>query len=178
MRTIVRPNTDSTLGVLPKIDEVNRNLTRKSASMATKVSVAWGTVFKQALLAGIISGLIFELYERFNAQWIASAAVGPAAFTDAAYGWLGLALHFIVSIGWAGGYAYFAQLQPFVNARWAISGLVYGVIVQMFMTLLLLGAHTFTFPATPNIFLNQLLAHAVFFGVPLAFVVAQLDKKA
>ena len=157
--------------------------------MATKASVAWTGVIRQAIPAGVIAGVCFELYQWLTTvlpvhesitaqwQWIASAAIGPVAYANPAFAWLGLAFHFAASIGWAAGYAYFARLQPAVNARWYISGFFFGIVVQMFMTLLLLGAHTFVFPATPNTFLNEVLAHAVFFGIPLAFVVARLDQK-
>ena len=157
--------------------------------MVTKVTVAWGTVAKQALLAGMAAGAIIECYLWFTTmlpahasilaswQWIASTAVGPVALANPSFAWLGLALHFIVSIGWAGGYAYLAQLQPSLNARWPISGVVYGLVVLVFMNVLLVGAHAFTFPDSPNAFLNELVAHGVFFGLPLAYVVAAMDHK-
>lgn len=111
-------------------------------------------------------------------QWIASAALGDVAFTSTSYAWFGLLLHFLVSIGWAGGYAYLAQQQQFMNQRWPISGPVYGFVVYIFMDILLLGARKFVPPATPLLLLNALIAHCVFFGLPLAFVVARLDESA
>jgi uncharacterized membrane protein YagU involved in acid resistance len=155
--------------------------------MATSVRLNWGRVVMQALSAGIVGGFVVDLYLYLTTilpahgsivamlQWVASAAIGPVALTSTSYAWLGLVVHFIVSIGWAGGYAYFAQTQNFVNTRWFISGLMYGLIVYVFMQALLLGARAFVFPPTPTAFLNAVLAHMLFFGVPVAYVVARMD---
>ena len=106
--------------------------------MATTARLNWGRVVMQAFGAGIIGGIVLDLYLYLTTilpahgsvlamwQWVASAAIGPVALTNSSYAWLGLLVHFIVSIGWAGGYAYFAQTQNFVNTRWFISGLMYG----------------------------------------------------
>lgn len=158
--------------------------------MAISIRPNWSIVVKQALAAGIAGGVCFDAYLWLTTivpahgsivamyQWVASAAIGSVATTNAAYAWIGLLVHFIVSIGWAGGYAYFAQQQRFVNTRWPISGLAYGVVVMLFMTILLIGAHAFTFPASPNEFINQVIAHCVFFGLPVAFVVARMSRTA
>lgn len=156
--------------------------------MATTARLNWGRVVMQAFGAGIIGGIVLDLYLYLTTilpahgsvlamwQWVASAAIGPVALTNSSYAWLGLLVHFIVSIGWAGGYAYFAQTQNFVNTRWFISGLMYGLVVYVFMQALLLGARAFVFPATPTAFLSGVIAHMLFFGVPVAFVVARMDK--
>lgn len=143
----------------------------------------WNAIVRQAIVAGIAAGILIEAYLLATAranpmqawQWIASAAVGDVAFTSPSYAWLGLAVHFVVSVGWAGGYAYLAQDRPYMNARWLISGLVYGLLVYVFMDLILLGARKLV-PPTPLEFLNALVAHCVFFGLPLAFVVARMDR--
>ena len=149
----------------------------------------WGRIATQALVAGIAGGFLIELYRYLTTflpqhtglmaawQWIASVAIGPVALTNPSFAWFGLLAHAVVSIGWAGGYAYFAQTQPFVNARWPLSGLVYGLVVYFFMQILLLGARAFVFPATAVILLNALVAHAVFFGLPVALVVARMSRK-
>ena len=149
----------------------------------------WKVIFRQALVAGIIAGICFETYLVLTVvvpshgnllqvwQWIASAAVGDIAFTSPSYAWLGLMVHFIISIAWAGGYAYLAQQQEFMNRRWVISGLVYGLVVYIFMDILLLGARKFVPPSAPAL-LNLLIEHSVFFGLPLAFVVSRLNSAA
>jgi uncharacterized membrane protein YagU involved in acid resistance len=156
--------------------------------MQTSFHARWDIVVRQAIAAGIAGGILIDLYLWITTilpshgslaamyQWVASAAIGPVALSNASYAWVGVVVHFIVSIGWAGGYAYLAQTQRYMNARWYISGFFYGIVVMIFMTLLLLGAHAFVFPATPNDFLNQVLAHCIFFGMPVAFVVARLSN--
>lgn len=150
----------------------------------------WSEIFRQAFAAGIVAGILIQAYLIVTTivpahgnvlqgwQWIASAAIGDEAFKNPAYAWLGLLVHFIISIAWAGGYAYLAQTQPFMNRRWAISGLVYGLVVYIFMDILLLGARKFVPPASPLTLLNVLIAHSVFFGLPLAFVVSRMDARA
>ncbi len=169
---------------------LGRALRESSPSMATAARINWVRVITQGVTAGIAGGLVFDLYLWLTTvlpahgsilamwQWMASAAIGKVAFASTSYASLGLLFHFIVSIGWAGGYAFLARTRPFMNERWAISGIVYGIIVYTFMQLLLLGTNSFTFPATPNAFVNLVIAHAVFFGLPVAFVVARLDRSA
>ena len=150
----------------------------------------WNLIFRQAVVAGIVAGVLMEAYLLLTTvlpvhgsviqawQWVASAAVGDVAFTSTNYAWFGLLVHFIICIAWAGGYAYLAQQQPFMNRRWVISGLVYGLVVYLFMDILLLGARKFVPPPNALALLNVLIAHCVFFGLPLAFVVARLDAGA
>ncbi|HTU70267.1 MAG TPA: hypothetical protein VMF11_08075 [Candidatus Baltobacteraceae bacterium] len=155
--------------------------------MQTAQSLNWGRVLAQGVAAGVAGGAVFQLYLYLTtvlpahgsvlADWqaIAAAAIGPTAFTAIAYAWLGLLVNFIVSIGWAGGYAYFAQSQPIANKRWLLAGSTYGIVVYVFMQILLLGAHAFVFPPTPNAFFNDVIAHVLFFGVPVAYVVARMN---
>ena len=160
----------------------------KLAFMAIAQRVNWGAIVKEAFAAGITGGIFLDLYLYVTTiaphqgsmfavwQFIASVAIGKVAFSSMSYAWLGLLIHFAVSIGWAGGYAYLASRRRFMNERWAISGLVYGIVVYMFMQIILLGANALKPPATPNDFLNAVVAHSVFFGLPVAFVVARLNR--
>lgn len=146
-------------------------------------------VWRQGVAAGVAGGLIVGLYLALTTvipahgsfvaagQWVASAAIGKVALTSPAFAWLGLAIHFIVSIGWAGGYAYLAQRQQALNARWLLSGIVYGVVVYGFMQLLLIGAQAEVFPPPAFDAIDALIAHALFFGVPVAFIVARMSQR-
>ena len=156
--------------------------------MAATVRPNWGRIVMQAVGAGIVGVIILDAYLYATSvlpehgslvqmwQWVASVAIGPAALTSTRYAWLGALVDLIVGMGWAGGYAYFAQAQTFVNARWLISGLMYGVIVYFFMQVLLLGAHAFVWPPSPAQFANQILARMLFFGVPVAYTVARMNR--
>jgi uncharacterized membrane protein YagU involved in acid resistance len=148
----------------------------------------WRRIVAQAVVAGLVAGALLMLYLYVTTvvpnhssvlEWwqsIGAAAIGRQAYTGEAYAWLGLLVHFVASVGWAGGYAYFAKVQEFIDQRWLVSGLAFGIIVYVFREVLLLGAGEFVFPPTPLAFLNDVFAHAVFFGAPVAFVVGRMDR--
>jgi hypothetical protein len=155
--------------------------------MAATVRPNWGRIIVQAIVAGVAGLIVLDAYLYVTAirpahgtlmqtwQWIASVAIGPAALTNASYAPLGIVVDLVAAVGWAGGYAYFAQRQPFVNTRWLISGLMYGLIVYLFTQVLLLGVHAFVWPPTPAAFANQIIALMLFFGVPVAGTVARMN---
>lgn len=152
--------------------------------MATVTRTDWGSIFKQSFLAGIVGAIAIDVYLWLTTllpahasilgqwQWVASGVVGQMAYSSPAYAWLGVLVHVIVSVGWAGGYAYLTRSQAFLNQRWIVSGLFYGFMVDVFMQLLQLGAHL-GFPSDLGVILNGIVAHMVFFGLPVAFVVAK-----
>ena len=158
--------------------------------MPSTASFPWGRVVAQAIVAGIAAGAVFDLYTYLTvvlpaqgsmaAFWQSDAAiaVGKAAFTSATYAWVGVLVHALVSIGWAGGYAYWAVRQSILRERWLIAGPVYGIVVLIAMQLILLAVNLYRFPATPTIFVNGVVAYAVFVGLPLAYVVKLLDAGA
>ncbi len=147
----------------------------------------WNSIFKQALLAGTAGAIGFGLYQWVTTvlpshesmvamwQWVASGAIGAVALSNPAFAWLGVLVHLFVSVAWAGGYAYLASTQLFINQRWPISGVFYGLMVYVFMQLLMLGAHLLAIP-TPLEALNSVIAYCVFFGLPVAFVVAKTAR--
>lgn len=160
--------------------------------MGSRMPLAWGRLVAQALLAGIAAGASIQLYLWLTTilprhgsilaawQFIASTLFGRVAFTSLIFAWLGLAIHLLISIGWAGGYAYLATRQAALNQRWFASGLLYGVVVYVVMQLILLAGNAFRPPPDPTAFLNLVVAHALFFGVPVAYLVRllQLARKA
>lgn len=148
----------------------------------------WRTIAMQAPLAGLVAGTTLVAYLALTAfpdhnpmqffQWIPTVAVGSAAGTGTTWAILGIVLHYVVSIGWAAGYAYLATDRTYLNRRWLLSGLFFGLMVYMFMDLLLIGVSKFTWPPTPLAWINGIFAVMAFFGVPLAFVISRLDKNA
>jgi hypothetical protein len=148
---------------------------------------AWRTVILQAVAAGLVAGTVILLYLAATGipdhniahflNWIPTVAFGDNALPGGPLLLIGAVMHYLVSIGWAGGYAYLAQSQTFLNKRWAISGFFYGIVVYMFMNLLLIGARKFTWPATPLDWVNGIVTVSVFFGVPVALVIARMDRK-
>lgn len=144
---------------------------------------------KRAVLAGVAGGIVLDLYLWLATalpahrsmvpvwQFIASTVFGNVALTNASYAAAGLAIHFLVSIGWAGGYVYFVRTQPATNRRWAVAGAAYGLVVYVLMQLILLGSGHFTAPATPNAFVISVIGHMAFFGIPVAYVVRALTPE-
>jgi hypothetical protein len=157
--------------------------------MIARSRIAWSRVLLQAVAAGIAGGTSIDLYLWVTTllpqhagiatlwQWIASTALGESALSNPAYAAAGAAMHAIVSIGWAGGYAYIAATLPAATRRWIVSGIVYGLIVYTIMQLILLADNNFTYPPTPNAFINALVAHTIFFGLPVAYVVRALQPR-
>ncbi|MEO9170656.1 MAG: hypothetical protein ABI278_05710 [Candidatus Aquilonibacter sp.] len=157
--------------------------------MTTALRIDWRRIVPEAVAAGVAGAILLHLYLWLTVllpahssifsywQWIASVSLGKIALTSSGYAWIGLLVHLVVGIAWAGGYAFLATQRQFVNRRWVVSGLVYGVVVYIFMQLILFSANRFTFPATPNAFINDVIANAVFFGLPVAYVVSRMTRK-
>ncbi len=143
---------------------------------------------KRAVLAGIAGGVILDLYLWLTTvlpahqsaasalQYVASAVFGNLAYTSASYAVVGLAISLLVSIGWAGGYAYFSSTQPATNRHWVVAGATYGVVVYVLMQLLLLGSGRLVPPANPTALVNAVAAYVLFFGIPVAYVVRSLTS--
>lgn len=156
--------------------------------MATALRPNWALIIRQAVFAGLIGALVFDAYTWLTTivpvggtvvtmlQRSASLAIGPIALTSPIFAWAGVLVDLLIGMAWAGGYAYFAQKTPFVNASWPLSGFFYGFVVYVLMLLVQIGAHAFIYPPNVGVLLNEVLARTVFFGIPVAFVVAQLDR--
>lgn len=148
----------------------------------------WERLIRPAVIAGLVAAAIFDCYLWLTTilpaggspvtlwQQVAAATVGKAsAFSSPAYAWVGVAIQAAVGIGWATGYAYLAARQPVFNSRWIAAGLVYGIVVYVVMSLILLGGNALTPPPNPNAFLNAVIAHTVFFGLPIAYLVKRFQ---
>jgi hypothetical protein len=107
--------------------------------------------------------------------WIFVAAVvlGPAAIYNPAAPAIGALLHLGVSVAWALGYVYLVRSQPQLATRPLLSGAGFGLVVYVFMQIILITAGQYHRPS-PGVLGTALLAHIVFFGIPVALVVARL----
>ncbi len=155
---------------------------------AAPASISWSRIVIQALAAGIAGGALVDLYLAVTPlasahpgmlgywTWIASTVGGKTMFANPNAPWIGLGVHAATSMVWAGAYAYVAAQQAFVRRRWYISGPVYGLVVYLVMQLVLLVSGNFEYPHSPNDFVSALIANAVFFGLPVAFVVNALGR--
>ncbi len=157
--------------------------------MISRPRISWGHLAFRAVVAGIAGGVLFDLYVWVTTllpqhtgivtmwQWVASTALGKVAFTDPAYAFAGAAIVLVAGIAWAAGYAYLAATRPAATRQWIVSGIVYGLIVYTIVQVILLADNNFTYPPTPNAFINGVFASAVFFGLPVAYVVRVLQAR-
>jgi len=110
-------------------------------------------------------------------QSIASGALGEAAFHEglAAAG-LGLGVHLFISLVAAGVYVLGALRWPALLRRAAVSGMVYGVLVYLIMTFVVvpLSAIGFRPPRSLILMLTSLAVHVFAFGLPISLVVSTL----
>lgn len=131
----------------------------------------------RALLAGLVGGTVVELYLFAVGlatwpgvyQWIASTLVGPVAFTSAAYAWLGLVQHGLVSLGWALAYGFLARRRPALATRPVAAGLGFGLAVFLAMQILVAALGVWAPPGAAEV-AHTVVAHTLFFGVPVALV--------
>jgi uncharacterized membrane protein YagU involved in acid resistance len=147
-----------------------------------------GKILVDGILAGLAGGIAFDAYLWLTTvlpvrgslpamwEWVASAVFGNAALSNPRFATAGLAVHLADSNGWAIAYAWVASSRPSINQRWQISGVTYGLVVYLLMQIILLVDDKWVFPPSPNAFLNAVAAHALFFGPPVAYVVARLQR--
>jgi hypothetical protein len=150
--------------------------------MTTAQKVDWARVIVRGVAAGVAGGVLLDLFIYFTSvlphhasmlavwQFIASTAVGKVAFTSTSYAWLGLIVHFAVSIAWAIGYAYLANTRGALDAHPAISGIVFGAVVYVVMQIVLVGDNAFHMPSGGEFGL-ALAGHCLFYGLPVAYAV-------
>ena len=142
---------------------------------------------RAGLIAGVAAGILIDLF-LFTMQlaagtradklaenfvFIAAVLLGPGAYVNPVAVPLGIVLHFCVSIGWALGYVYLVRSQPQLLTRPWISGAAFGLMVYIFMQIILLTAGQYHRVAAA-LFFTQLVAHIVFYGIPVAVIVSRL----
>jgi hypothetical protein len=146
------------------------------------------TTVRVGFVAGLLAAITSDawLYLTTVAPVHGSMADSYAYITRVAFGnapvvgnavVIGMLAHVCISLGWALGYTDLAARNPALSRAPWISGTVFGLLVLLAMQLILLSVHEFhTFP--PLAFLNVIVMHTIFFGVPIAFTVARLQKRA
>jgi uncharacterized membrane protein YagU involved in acid resistance len=163
----------------------------KRAGMASLVSKPnWGRLIGQGILAGIVGAILIDAFQYFSTlatthqasivaiwQYVASSAVGATAYTSTSYAWLGLLFHAIVSIAWAIGYAYVAATRPNVMSTPWLSGLVFGAVVWLIMTFVLM-LDRIAPPISATSVVMGLTACCIFYGIPVALTVRAVAQRA
>jgi hypothetical protein len=154
---------------------------RSIDSQRSNSAVAVGVV------AGIIGGILLDLFlvlaNHTNIiqvwQFAASGVVGSIAFGAPSFALLGFFVHFLISIVWGVIYAWLSlSTWPFLTRSPIFGGLLYGVVVMIAMTTLLVIRHIGPGgPPDTGMLVKSLIAHTVFFGLPVALYVARASRR-
>lgn len=109
-------------------------------------------------------------------QSIASGALGRAAFEQGLpAAALGVGIHLLISVLAAGVFVFAAQRWPPLLRKALISGMLYGVLVYLFMSFAVVPLSQIGFrpPKSVLLMLTSLAVHIFAFGLPIA-VLAKL----
>lgn len=112
-------------------------------------------------------------------QWDASNAYGIRAFAG---GWsmalIGLAMDVVVSLVWALLFSALYGALAIVRRFIVPAGLIFGAVVMVVMLYAIVPlGHATRMQSTPSHVLNVLVAHTLFFGLPLALTVHVLATR-
>ena len=142
------------------------------SSLTTGQAILWG-----GLVAGIldaIDGVVAFSTQGLNPiqvlQYIASGALGPSAFQGGlATAGLGATLHFTIAWAAAGVFVLASRWVPVLRTRAVLFGLLYGTAVYFFMNYVVLPLSAVARrPFNLGLFINGVIGHALFVGVPIA----------
>ncbi|MGH8135327.1 MAG: hypothetical protein ACRER4_03180 [Steroidobacteraceae bacterium] len=105
-------------------------------------------------------------------QSIAAGLLGPDAFSGGMpTALLGAFLHFFISCGIAAVFWFACQRMPILFRRPVTYGAIYGVIVYLVMTYVVVPLSQATpVPFIPSWFLTSVLGHIVLVGIPVGLI--------
>jgi hypothetical protein len=146
------------------------------------VGILWG-----GLIAGVLDGLDALLFFSLVMgaapgrifQFIASGLLGPKAFESGGSALLGVVCHFIVAFGAATAYYLLSRMVPSLLARPFLWGPLFGVGVYAFMQYVVIPLSLVPRRVAPTSIglLNQLFAHTVLVGLPIALAARWSARK-
>jgi hypothetical protein len=160
-------------------------------TLSMHTQTRWGNPFLRAVvLGGIVSGVldatdgviafgIQGLNPIHVLQYIASGAFGDSSFKGGLLtAGAGVAFHFFIAFVAAAVFAIAASKLRVLRTHWAIAGLVYGACVWAFMNLGVLPLSAVKpSPFSLPMFLNGIIGHALFVGLPIAYFSRGLGRE-
>ena len=157
-----------------------------TVELPTQSSKAFRVIFWAGLIAGTLdlAGACVVAWLRAGVtpvrvfHSIASGIYGAAAFTGGAkMAALGIVLHFIIAATWAAAYYLASRRIPFLINQPVIAGVLYGVVVYLFMNFVVLPLSAVVKrPAPLSSRIIGLLIIIFCIGLPIAFIVRKFSK--
>jgi hypothetical protein len=140
---------------------------------------------RSAIYAGLAGALLIDLYLCITlpllhmgtpltlSQWDASNVLGNDAYRGGvSTAAIGFGLHLCVSIAWAIAFAFAASRIAWLRTHALAGGSAFGIVVMLVMAFLVVPLGHANHPLPPLAgFLNNLVGHTVFFGIPVAWIV-------
>jgi hypothetical protein len=133
------------------------------------------------------ASIFFGLYAGVSLPRVWQSVAAGLLGRDAAVagGWntaaLGILLHFVIAFVIAAVYYAGTRLVPFMLRHPVVCGLAFGVVCNFFMQWVVIplsaaggGSSTFRLP----VFLNSVIGHALFVGLPVALIASWSAKRA
>lgn len=165
------------------------SLTMNAATFSGRRSNALPIIFLGGLIAGTLDFTAACVNSWLHggagpfviAQYIASGVLGPSAFAGGAKtAALGVALHYLIATG-ATTVFYFASRQlQFMVTRPIITGVLYGVVVYLFMNFIVVPLSFVRRGATPPTLSSraiQMLILVFCIGLPISAIVRWFSKR-
>jgi hypothetical protein len=157
-----------------------------SEAVAPPASRGLQTIFIAGLVAGVLDLSAACIYSWLRAgvspvrvfHSVASGLLGPTAFTGGAKtAALGIALHFFIATIWATVYYFASRKSSFLVKQPIPAGLIYGVVVYLFMNFVVLPLSAVAkrpVPLSARIIGCLIIMFCI--GLPIALIVRRFGR--
>jgi uncharacterized membrane protein YagU involved in acid resistance len=158
---------------------------------STAASPSEPKAYRVILVGGLIAGILDITSAFVNSalhhgrnpigvlQGIASALLGPDSFNGGlATAALGLVIHFLIATAACAVFYAVSRKVKFLVKQAIVSGLLYGVVVYLFMYHVVLPiAFNRRFPYTLEQILTAVIIHMLFVGLPISLTVQRSEVR-
>ena len=137
------------------------------------------------LVGGLVAGALdltsaFYFYGRGVPRVIAAGLLGRGVIANGGPGIyvLGILLHFFIALSAAAVFYFASRKLEFMTAHWVVSGLFFGIGLNLVMTLIVLplSALHASAPIPRRDLIQGLLIHMLIIGLPIAFFTRRYSK--